>query len=247
MIIPAWQKISISPVYLLPLVLIFGVIDLVAVLVLASGSISRWNPHCEKEALGLPVGSVRALIALSLIVIFAIIVVFMQSQLISTPLRWGNGTYVTDTYGVVQYSQQPQALKDLTLQTLTTISTLVVAVAGFYFGSKSIESARKAVGSTSATKKLEITTNPSSLAFAVKGNPLFVTLENIDKTIDIDNLTAYGDPDGEFAKIDYNVFKYTPSTDAKKDVMLTFGATKAPNVEAKLTVKVSEAKQETNP
>jgi hypothetical protein len=248
MVVPAWQQRPISSIYLLPLVLVFGVVDLVAVLVLASGALQYWNKKCEKEALGLPAGSIRALIALILIVIFAIIVVFMQTQLVAVPLKYANGTYVTDLNGVVQYTQQPQALKDLSLQTLTTVSTLVVAVAGFYFGSRAVESAAKAVGNKEIeeTKEESITIDPKNLK-KMKSNeelPINVKPENIALSLpQID-----GDiPKSLYHNGELNNFIYTPSasnSSAERIVTITFAAKSDPKNYDKLTIIVERTNAE---
>jgi hypothetical protein len=108
----------------------------------------------QEEALGLPAGSIRALIALSLIVIFAIMAIFMYVQLTPTvslievpanqSLVLGNGTVIPNPNGMsVWTTETSQAQRDFSTQVLTTVSTLVVALAGFYFGTKSVAQAQK--------------------------------------------------------------------------------------------------------
>ncbi len=119
------------------------------------------------EALGMPPGSIRALIAMVLILIFAIIgVVVLQSstsgdvytsegltqtQIDSIRAGGGNvleqdlmpatgpGATPAEPLYTVRIRQRMSAEgHDFALQLLTTVSTLVVAVAGFYFGSKNL-------------------------------------------------------------------------------------------------------------
>jgi len=124
------------------------------------------------EALGMPEGSIRALIAMSLILIFAIIgiLVFNQgaagTETVSTgvtqaqidALRADGALVVSQTlqtpapvppgeplYTVTMRSVMTREAHDFGLQLMTTVSTLVVAVAGFYFGSRSVSQASMSV------------------------------------------------------------------------------------------------------
>jgi hypothetical protein len=49
----------------------------------------------------------------------------------------------TGRFSVVVRNERPAASTDLAKQLVTTISTLVVAISSFYFGSQSVESARR--------------------------------------------------------------------------------------------------------
>jgi hypothetical protein len=236
-----------------PITVILGVVIFVATLIVAAVILRQLDISCSYEALGLPSGSIRSLIALSLIIIFVMLAIFLYSGLqpsvtqlpSNVTVIYSNGT-ITSTFNSTSVLTEPSEVqKNFSLQALTTISTLVVAIASFYFGSKAVDSARKAVGTKSSETEIpEIETNPSGPAYAAKGSPLFVTLENLDKETDIDDLKAYGDQKGNFVKVKDNVFKYTPSSDAKDDVMLSFAATKDSTVKVTLTVKISETKKE---
>src|SRR2546430_10965522 len=74
------ETITNAPV-MLTLVVIAGVIGLLAVLMMAALAFSAVKLADPAQALGLPEGSVRAVIALSLIVIFVITVVFLFGNL----------------------------------------------------------------------------------------------------------------------------------------------------------------------
>jgi hypothetical protein len=234
-----------------PIIVILGVVELVGSLIAATMVIRFLGIDCRIEALGLPRGSIRSLIALSLIIIFVMLAISMypnlQSKVISLPSNYtttyANGS-VSSIYNSTSFVVEPsEAMKTFSTTTLTTISTLVVAIASFYFGSRAVEAAKKALGSSKETERSKITTNPSGLAYAIKESPLFVTLENVDKNTDIDNWMAYGDEEGKIEKGENNRFTYTPSVEAKKDVMLKFKATKDSNIEATLSVKVSNDKK----
>ena len=102
----------------IPLLLIAGIlilVDAVAVLVVI---FMRHGLANRDYALALPDGSIRAIIALALIVLFAVLAVYL---------------YVG--------SADQTAKADLAKQLVTTLSTLIVALASFYFGSSTTASA----------------------------------------------------------------------------------------------------------
>ena len=123
----------------------------------------------------MPEGSIRALIAMSLILIFAIIGIRSSPRIRRQSVVSTGVTQVqidamrADGANVVRRpsrrrSPQPrqrrsttsrpdrdvQEAHDFGLQLMTTVSTLVVAVAGFYFGSRAVSQATKIVRSSSA-------------------------------------------------------------------------------------------------
>lgn len=77
----------LSNEFLLPLLAILGVICLILVLILAAILFAKTGMADKTQALALPEGSVRAVIALSLIVLFAIITIFLYGSLINGELK----------------------------------------------------------------------------------------------------------------------------------------------------------------
>ena len=145
----------------------------------------------KKEALGMPEGSIRALIAMSLILMFAIIgVTVLYSGMGGEPIQ-SNGisaaqlerlenvqiisiTVVdpaaspgSERFNVTARPELSQAGHDFGLQLLTTVSTLVVAVAGFYFGSRAV--AQGAKTATTAAQTAAAQTAAASAAGAAAG------------------------------------------------------------------------------
>ena len=145
----------------------------------------------KKEALGMPEGSIRALIAMSLILMFAIIgVTVLYSGMGGEPIQ-SNGisaaqlerlenvqiisiTVVdpaaspgSERFNVTARPELSQAGHDFGLQLLTTVSTLVVAVAGFYFGSRAV--AQGAKTATAAAQTAAAQTAAASAAGAAAG------------------------------------------------------------------------------
>jgi hypothetical protein len=140
------------------------------VLALTSVFFASVNLSDPKQALGLPDGSVRAVIALSLVVLFAILSVFLYSSLASSgqtlttnqlnptqfkafqdspagkQILWvdQNGSPKSPTF-VVHYRDAPDPTsQDFAKQLLVLIGTLMTSVAGFYFGAQTATSAASA-------------------------------------------------------------------------------------------------------
>lgn len=216
--------------YSLPLVVIFGLVFFVCALTVAAVVLHRCNFGVKIEALGLPTGSVRALIALSLIVIFAIMAIYMYGDLAPVPKElfsnvttvFPNGTMTFTSNSTYILSEPSQAQKDFSLQTLTTVSTLVVAISSFYFGAKAVTTAQG-----SETPKLK--TDPSGSKELHKGETLPIKLESTLKNEEIKG-KIYGDPRGKLSQPQYNKFEYTPSDEAEKEVALVFSLVDRPDI-----------------
>jgi hypothetical protein len=148
----------VEPAVRLPVLAISGVIALLLALAVVAGAFTLFNLSNAREALGLPEGSVRAVIALSLIVLFAILSVYLYTDLSRGGLRAATNldttqkdellksipaTQVVATipdapaqHFTVVYRDGNGAGQDFARQILVMIGTLVTAVSSFYFGSK---------------------------------------------------------------------------------------------------------------
>lgn len=147
-----------------PFVLIAGLIALVSAIALLVLVLKALGLDDARYALGMPDGTVRAIIAVMLILLFAMLAAFLyidlangrdsrelddisQSALDAIPAReltsvrpvGGSPT----RYVVTTRVERSQASADVAKQLLTTVSTLVVAISAFYFGAQSAESARR--------------------------------------------------------------------------------------------------------
>ena len=111
--------LNVAENVLLPLVAIAGVVLLLAVLALVAAVFGTLGLDDSKQPLGLPEGSIRAVIALALVVLFAILSIYLFDK-------------ISDSQ-----AQISSEAKDLAKQLLTIIGTLMTAVAGFYFGAQS--------------------------------------------------------------------------------------------------------------
>lgn len=208
----AVETMTDAPV-MLTLVVISGVIGLLAVLMMAALAFSAVKLADKTQALGLPEGSVRAVIALSLIVIFVITVVFLFEKLATQVSQVEHLTFeqanaipgalvvskraedpkvallqktaddlakkgppdaatkaqndaaaaAKDALYTVERNVEPTpGSQDFAKQVITTISTLVVSISAFYFGSSTAISAQKSA-TTSSTPPV-ITKQPSDLS-----------------------------------------------------------------------------------
>jgi len=149
----------------LPVLSIAGVVGLLITLALISTTFALVGLSDKTQALALPEGSVRAVIALALIVLFAIFAIFLFGNLSSSsqvPLKSlgdltkddalalksspsfqiallkSNGSTEPGKERYTLYYTEPRnpASDDFAKQLLVMIGTLVTSVASFYFGAK---------------------------------------------------------------------------------------------------------------
>jgi hypothetical protein len=116
------QRSNANTEIVIGMILVLGVSVLLLLLFLIAVGFNALNLSDPGEALGLPQGSIRALIALLLILVWVIVSIFLFTGII--PL---------------DSIKNADAVK-LGQQFYTTMSTLVVAISAFYFGSNSIRS-----------------------------------------------------------------------------------------------------------
>src|SRR5262249_50827786 len=165
LLLPFYRLINmpgLTPETRLPILAIGGVLALLIALALVAGAFTLLNLANPREALGLPEGSVRSVIALSLIVLFAIVAIYVYTNTDKPPIAQISG--LTEQSKTEFLSKLPNSLlittvsngatgeaqrytvyyrdintqaEDIGKQLLTLIGTLVTSVASFYFGSKS--------------------------------------------------------------------------------------------------------------
>jgi len=192
-----------NPEGTLPVLAIAGVLVLFLALGLVSVSFALFNLSDKSQALGLPEGSVRAVIALSLLVLFAILSIFLyrgladEGQIKTIPgLTAGelaavksspiNGQIIAVVNEPVPSPAPPRfnvyykdipspASQDFAKQLLVLIGTLVTAVAGFYFGSSA--TAKPAFGKV-PTVLHDVT--PATIVVGGAAQKLRITGEGLD-------------------------------------------------------------------
>lgn len=205
----------------LPLMVLFGVISFLGALTIAASVLNFYGLSNPLEALGLPSGSVRALIALSLILIFALMVIFMANNLDVGGFEEfpANSTVVfegkeyTSGNGTMEIFVGPsKAAVDFSMQVLTTVSTLVVALAGFYFGTRSVAQAQKSTEPPEASLSFD-PSSPAELQLEkTPKKPEENTLPITIKTTPENEVITYRQPDqGTIERTDDpNKFVYKP-------------------------------------
>ena len=207
-------------VFRLPLIVLFGVIAFLSVLTIASSVLSYYGLSTKFEALGLPSGSVRALIALSLILIFAIMVIFMSNNLNVIEKYEFVGNSTTGNFTVVFEGKEYTAVNgtliiltrasdaaiDFSNQVLTTVSTLVVALAGFYFGTKAVAQAQQ------TEPKVKIIIDPKSPYTLKTGETSVKITVDADPGDEVVKAEIRGDDGkkGSIVKLNDREFEYTP-------------------------------------
>jgi hypothetical protein len=196
--LPAYLTSSSMTIVVL---LVAGFVAVTLLLYLGTIILRTAGLSTRKEALGMPEGSIRALIAMSLILMFAIIgVTVLYSGMGGEPIQ-SNGISAAElerlenvqiiSISVVDPAASPgaerfnvtarpelsQAGHDFGLQLLTTVSTLVVAVAGFYFGSRAVAQGAK---SAAAAQTAAAQTAAASAAGAAAGTVAGAVAAGVD-------------------------------------------------------------------
>ncbi|MBD8024591.1 hypothetical protein [Microbacterium gallinarum] len=157
----------LRPEFTLPLLVIGSVTVLMVGLAATAIVFRRLGLDNPGEAMGLPEGSIRAIIALMLIMIFAVVSVFLisnadtndrrvitgisgveadkysSSEIISRELISGDPSDADSAVYEVVLTAGDRASAEMAQQLMTTLGTLVVAIAAFYFGSQSVAAAQQ--------------------------------------------------------------------------------------------------------
>jgi uncharacterized membrane protein len=141
------------------LVIVIAIAALLTLLFIVAGAFANLKLTDRRQPLGLPEGSVRSLIALMLIMVFIIFGVYLfrivgagiatgpfamsadqlaklDQKNVAAIVDLGNGT--SNVWLRMDLSADGARIAQ---QLITTVGTLVVAVAGFYFGSSTVSSA----------------------------------------------------------------------------------------------------------
>jgi hypothetical protein len=194
----------------LPLLLLVGLGSLLLLITLLVAVLDGFGLTDKRHAFGLPDGSMQAIIALSLILIFIISSLYLYSSLPDTV------TAAT--------KEAADNKRELAQQLLTTVGTLAVAVAGFYFGTRSVEAAQAAVGAAAsgATLRLRWPSSPAKLALTAGDSlePIIVDTDPDDRRVKYEIVS--GDENGTLQEVQPGQFRYTRGPSAQKKVVLAF-------------------------
>ncbi len=218
--LPDWLRSSSQTIVIL---LVAGLVSVALLLYLGTMIMKTAGLTTKKEALGMPEGSIRALIAMSLILMFAIIgVTILYSGMGGEPIQSNGITSAeleqlenvqviaisvvdpaaspgTERFNVTARPELSPAGHDFGLQLLTTVSTLVVAVAGFYFGSRAV--AQGAKTAAAAQTAAAAATSAGAAAGAEVGSATATIAEGDVAPLEEDDLVGavedISDDDGE--------------------------------------------------
>jgi hypothetical protein len=147
------------------LLVVVAIAALMTVLFIIAAGFSAMSLTDPKQALGLPEGSIRAMIALVLVMVFIIFGIYLFRMVGYGSLQFvtrmqtlpesgeigGRRIYSEPAtelqykgwYNVYVMSEASDDAKKLAQQLITTVGTLVVAIASFYFGSTVTSAAAK--------------------------------------------------------------------------------------------------------
>jgi hypothetical protein len=153
-----------DPEIVLPIVFIVGVLVLLLVIGTLAVVFKNHSLADNRMPMGLPDGSMRAFISLLIVLLFFIIAIFVfrelqgaaepsalqqlsQEQADAVPLETqvsrirNGGTNEAPLFDVTVKQEIDESIKTYSVQLLATVSTLVVAVSAFYFGTSSTTTA----------------------------------------------------------------------------------------------------------
>lgn len=246
------QSGPLRPEIFLTLLLIAGVVVLISSLAIAVAVLAALGLTDRGSSFGLPEGSIRAVIALSLIIIFAMTSVYLYANMSTPRATRLDGLTLEQVATIpalqivsieasaqdpslrtVMLQQQPnQAGQDFAKQILTTTATLVVAVAGFYFGAKSVIAAK--AGAETRTLRILSPSDPYSVPGGLKS--VAIKLEAQPNGLAIIGKVD-GKPDASLAMLSHNEFEYAvPVPLPQKKVELSFFLAVDPTVNETLTL-----------
>src|SRR5665213_2049200 len=185
------DTISLNHTISLPLIVIVGVTLLLIVIALVAFSFSVLGLSSARDALGLPDGSVRAIIALMLLVLFSIMSIFLYNSIASRAPQTlthvtqrgiddlrshallirqepekniGAQAAASETTYTATFRELNGPADDIAKQLIVMLGTLVTAVASFYFGSASVASASAAVLGQKPSEPLAVSVSPNPIA-----------------------------------------------------------------------------------
>jgi len=200
----------------LPVLAISGVVILLAMLALVSVFFAIFELDDKTQALALPEGSIRAVIALSLIVLFAILTVYLYGSLI------GVGNAATPA-------------TDFAKQLLVLVGTLVTAVASFYFGSKAAPSVSPAAAAAPEIRGIDPTHHAAGAGFQLTVNGDRLDLVKEVKIVSGSNQVVATDVVSNASTVKCNITLPQNATGAW-DVIATDGLGRTARLPSALTV-----------
>ena len=210
------------PEVVLPLLVVAGVIAFLLALMACVAFLAVFGLTSWRYALGLPDGSIRAVIALGLVLIFAIVSIYLYGSTANvqrstatnlpaealpalapgsvisivphpaSPVPGSSGEPET-VYDVTTRVSGTETSDDLARQLITLLGTLVAALTAFYFGTKTAETAGITAGATAAVRAMGA--GPSRQVRILEPPGDSVVLPASDSTLPITVVTVPVDAD----------------------------------------------------
>lgn len=233
--------------------IVLSVGTLALLLFIVASGFKALNLADKDQALGLPQGSVRALIALFLIVIFAVFSLYVYRTTATGNTRFLRGVSLEEKNAVLSHLTplqvtdvgegkfdvlfQEKVSEDgikLAQQLVTGVLTLVTAVASFYFGSRAAETPQTGA----AEPALRIFPNSPAELSPAKGKALVVKVETTPKG----EALSWEQPDGDtvgssLVQKSPDEFEYVRGEAPNETVTLRFSLRRYPDVSKELEVK----------
>jgi hypothetical protein len=245
---------------------VLGIAIFLVILTLMAFIFIILNVSNKGEALALPPGSIRAVIALCLVVVFVIFVIFLYNDLanpsprsleglsqeqynkISPDQILSSSEYTDNTTGQTLYKVEligakSPAAQDLAKQVVTLVGTLMAAVSSFYFGVKAGEGKEAKEEPTPSERKgtekptLSISSPSSPTTLDPSNKTLHIKLDPLPEGESIDNDSPVGDPDGTLVQTKPGEFLYTKGKQPRPKVFLSFWLAKHPDIQKTLLVE----------
>lgn len=210
-----------KPEVQLPIVLIATVLAVLgglSFLVIVLSDLGLTTSHAP---LGMPEGSIRAVIAISLLFLFMIVSIFLYANLAGSSDKAAR-----------------DASPDVAKQLITIVATLAVSVAGFYFGTSSVAAAAKAVAQAAPGPSIRLVSpsSPQTLEKSEGKKLEGIRVESQPGGLAVD-WHVEGD-DGPLVQTVPNLFTYSRGKSPSDLVTLYFFLASYPGVVTKLDVKV---------
>lgn len=250
LVLIAWkgpERLEALDAYSLPILLIGGIVMFLVALCVVVIVFQRLGLASTNYALGLPEGSIRAFIALALILLFFMMGVYLYTGIseqdgeVIAGLTVQEAAAIPDERvafrvtrdGVVDVHLNPASAagEDVARQMITTMSTLVVAIAAFYFGTSSVQQAFATTGAgaggsgsgSPSLVRLEPRNSPRALRRKGDGwEPETVRLKSSPPDVWVEGSIEGDESSSLVAVDDSGAYTYTPVQPSPDGVTLRF-------------------------
>lgn len=247
-----------APELILPMLLIGGTVAMLLTIAIVAVVFSRFKLTDPSYALALPEGSVRAVIALLLILIFAVMAVFLYATLLKGSQRTsqritqaqvdvlpreqivsiraaGENENGESLFNVELSVPASPAAQDFATQLLTAVGTLVAAISAFYFGARTA-----AAGAATEAPALRLLSPKSPAKLPGPGEKLEISLEVKPKGAAVQGEALQGGPDPRKVKPDDSTKWEWTAPEPPEPTVILFSLVEYPDVVQRLEISPEE-------